>query len=114
MAFNEIGLQKIKKEVGGLCRKRSPEELKDQLRFDYKIEKYDLIIYEIRPRWDNPAEITEMPIAKLTFVLSRNIWKLFWQRANGKWVRYKPKESSKELSDLTRAIESDVYGCFFQ
>lgn len=113
MAFNETGLQKIQKEVGALCRKKSSEALDDQLRFDYKIEKYDVIIYEIRPRWDNPSEITEMPIAKLTFVLSRNIWKLSWQRANGKWVRYKPKESSKDLSDLTRAIESDAQGCFF-
>ncbi len=51
MAFNEIELHRIKKEVGGLCRKRSPEALKDQLRFDYKIEKYNVIIYEIRPRW---------------------------------------------------------------
>lgn len=114
MAFNETGLQKIQKEVGGLCRKKSSEALKDQLRFDYRIEKYDVIIYEIRPRRDDPADIAETPIAKMTFVINRNIWKLFWQRANGKWVRYKPKESSKELGDLTRAIESDVHGCFFE
>ncbi len=113
MAFNEIELHRIKKEVGGLCRKRSPEALKDQLRFDYKIEKYNVIIYEIRPRWDNPAEITEMPIAKLTFVDSRNLWKLFWQRANGKWEKYEPMDSSKNLGDLAQAIASDVYGCFF-
>ena len=54
-----------------------------------------------------------MPFAKLTFVKSKNIWKLYWKRASGKWETYGPKESSKELSTLVKEIEDDRYGCFF-
>jgi hypothetical protein len=49
MAFTDLDHQKITNEVGGLCLKRTPAHLKDQLRFEYEIEKQNVIIYEIRP-----------------------------------------------------------------
>lgn len=113
MAFNDLDRQKIKNEVGRLCSKRSPAHLKDKLRFDYEIEKQSVIVYEIRPVWNNPNEFTKSPMAKLSYLKSQNIWKLYWQRANMKWVRYEPKESSKALSNLVQEIDKDAYGCFF-
>lgn len=113
MAFTDIDLQRIKKDVGGLCNKRSPAQLRDQLRFEYAIENQSVIIYEIRPAWKMPGEFTRMPLAKLTHVDSRKIWKLFWKRASGKWMAYEPKASAKALSDLVAEIDKDVYGCFF-
>ncbi len=113
MFFTDINLQKIKNEVGGFCSRKTPAHLKNKLRFDYEIEKQNVIIYEIRPVWNNPADFTKMPIAKLTYVNSRKIWKLYWKRANGKWDKYDPKESAKKLRTLVQAIEEDSYGCFF-
>jgi hypothetical protein len=54
MAFSEIELYKIKKLVGSLCEKRSPAHIRDQLRVDYKIQNQDIIIFEIRPQWNDP------------------------------------------------------------
>ncbi len=113
MSFNDIEKQRIKKEVGGLCSKRTPAHLKDKLRFEYEIDKQSVIIYEIRPMWDNPDEFTKSPTAKLTYVISRKIWNLYWQRANMKWKKYEPKESAKNLKDLVQEIDNDIYGCFF-
>lgn len=113
MAFTDIELQKIKNEVGGLCSKRTPAHLKDRLRFEYEIEKQNVVIYEIRPVWNNPDEFTKSPMAKLTYINSQKIWKLYWKRANMKWVKYEPKESAKELRVLVKEIDNDVYGCFF-
>jgi hypothetical protein len=48
MAFTEIDHQKIINEVAGRCLKRTPVHMKDQLRFEYEIEK-NVIIYVIRP-----------------------------------------------------------------
>ncbi|MFZ5430428.1 MAG: DUF3024 domain-containing protein [Bacteroidota bacterium] len=31
------------------------------------------------------------PIAKARFIASRNIWKVYWMRASGKWETYKPE-----------------------
>lgn len=113
MALTDIEIQKVKKIVGTLCSERTPEHLKDQLRFEYKIEKQNVIIYEVRPAWNNPSEFTRMPLAKLTHVRSENIWKLYWKRANDKWVIYEPKRSDKDLGNLVLEIEKDSHGCFF-
>jgi hypothetical protein len=113
MSFSEFERQMIKKEVGGLCSRRTPENLKDKLRFEYDIEKQNVIIYEVRPAWNNPEKHTRNPFAKLTYVKSRNIWKLYWKRASGKWERYEPKDSNKVLEVLVQEIDKDPYGCFF-
>ena len=113
MAFSDIERQKIKKEVGGLCSHRTPAHLKDKLRFEYDIEKQNVFIYEVRPVRDNPEEFTKLPFAKLTYVKSRQIWKLYWKRASGKWERYEPKDSDRNLDALVQEIDEDPYGCFF-
>jgi len=113
MTFTDIDLQRIKNEVGGLCTKRTPAHLKDKLRFEYEIEKQSVIVFEIRPVWNNPDEITKLPMAKLKYVKSQKVWKLFWQRANMKWVKYEPNVSAKDLKELVQEIDNDFYGCFF-
>lgn len=113
MALTDIERLKVEKTVGSLCSEKTPQHLKNQLRFEYKIEKQSVIMYEVRPAWKNPSEFTRMPLAKLTYVRSENLWKLYWQRASGKWVSYEPKESSADLEDLVGEIGKDAHGCFF-
>ena len=106
-------IHKINKFVGTLCDKRSPESIRNQLRYEHTIENHDVIIYEVRPRWDKPDEHTRMPCAKLTFVRTQNVWKLFWHRADMKWHAYGPLKSSRDLADLIAEIDRDPNGCFF-
>jgi hypothetical protein len=113
MAFNDIEKQKIKKLVGGYCSRWTPENRKDQLRYDYEIEKQNVIIFEIRPVWNNPNEITKSPFAKFAYVKSQKIWRLYWQRANGKWLRYESSAQIEQLENLIHEIDVDTYGCFF-
>ncbi len=113
MVFTEIEIYKINKFVGALCKKRAPESIRDKLRYEYKIENQDVILFEIRPQWNDPNEQTGMPCAKLKFVRSQNVWKLFWQRANMKWHAYGPLKSSRYLAELIAEIDTDPYGCFF-
>ena len=113
MAFSDIERQKIENEVGGLCSQRTPAHLKDKLRFEYDIEKQNVFIYEVRPVFNNPEEYTKLPFAKLTYVKSQQIWKLYWKRASGKWERYKPKDSDRYLGELVQEIDKDPFGCFF-
>ncbi|MBT9439028.1 MAG: DUF3024 domain-containing protein [Desulfobacterales bacterium] len=113
MAFTEIEIHKINKFVGALCKKRSPGHIRDKLRYEYKIESQDVILFEIRPRWDEPNEQIRLPFAKLKFVRTQNIWKLFWQRADMKWHKYGPFESSRDLVELVAEIDADPHGCFF-
>ncbi len=113
MAFSEADLQRIKKLGGGLCGKRTPEKLRDELRFEYEIEKQNVIMHEVRPAWNNPSEYKNPPMAKLSFIKSQKLWKLYWKRASGKWEKYQPNESNKDLGVLIKEMDKDTFGCFF-
>lgn len=96
-----------------LDRIRPSEELREQVDVAYKIEDQSIIIYEIRPFWKNPKEKIESPIAKTTFIKSKNHWKIFWQRADLKWHSYQPKPTVKSIKEFVETIEADSHGCFW-
>ena len=113
MAFSEIELKRIEKTVGDLRRKRSPAHLKDELRVEYKITRHDILIFEVRPSWDDPKEFFEMEVAKLRYMRTKNRWFLFWKRASGKWESYQPAPESKNIGALVSEIDKDPWGCFW-
>ncbi len=92
---------------------RPPEAIRNKLDIGYKIEDQSIIIFEIRPQWDNPEIILEHPFAKTTFIKAKNIWKVFWMRADLKWHGYAPNPTVKHLKDFTKLVEEDRYHCFF-
>ena len=96
-----------------LERIRPPENLRVQLDFMYRIEGQSIIIFEIRPDWQNATVSIECPVAKTTFVKSKNHWKIFWMRADSKWHNYKPNPIVKEIKDFVRIVEEDKYNCFW-
>ena len=113
MAFSELELQRIKRDAGVFCAKRSPAHLRDKLRHDYRVERQSVILFEVRPQWNDPNTFLKLPYAKLTYIRSRNIWKLYWRRADQKFHRYDPKESAPYLAELIAEIDRDPHGCFF-
>jgi len=92
---------------------RPPENLRDQVDIVYKIDKQSVIIYEIRPRWNNPKEFTEAGVAKTTFVKAKQQWNVFWMRADLKWHTYQPKPSVKTFSEFVDLVEKDRHHCFW-
>jgi hypothetical protein len=96
-----------------LDKRRPPEEMRSQLDLSYKIENQSVTIYEIRPGWDKPNEIIETPVAKITWVKARELWKLFWMRGDLKWHSYKPKPTVKTMLEFVKTVDEDKYGCFW-
>ena len=95
-----------------MCRKRSPVRLKDKLRLEYSVKAHDVVIYERRPRWDDPTEWRNSPVAKIKLIRSAGKWRLYWMRADLKWHEYPGLSSSDQIGDLVREI-SDPLACFF-
>lgn len=113
MAFSEFELKKIEKLIGGLCQRRSPAHLRDELRLEYKIKGHDIVIYERRPRWDDRTIMAETPVAKIKLVRTVGEWRLYWQRRDLKWHSYPMLPSSHDLAELVAEIDEDPYACFF-
>lgn len=94
-------------------RRRPPVYIRPKLDIGYKIEGQSVFVLEIRPRWDKPSVIQEEPIAKTTFVKTKNHWKVFWTRQDLKWHSYSPKPTVKKLKDFVKLVDEDSYGCFW-
>ena len=88
MALTDIERQLVKKIVGGFCEKRTPQHLKDQLSFDYKVNNQDVILVEKRTLFSDPGIVVQQEFEKLKYVRSRKKWKLYWMRAGGKLFLY--------------------------
>ena len=96
-----------------ITRKRPPEHIRPKLDIGYKIEEQSIIVFEIRPQWDKPEIIREHPVAKTTFVKTKNHWKVFWMRADLKWHSYTPTPTVKTIAGFTNLVEEDKHHCFW-
>jgi len=50
--------------------------------------------------------------AKIRYVKSHGVWRLYWHRASGKWEAYSPFRESSDLEALLACIDEDSFGCF--
>ena len=114
MAFSEFETKRIEKILKLYIEKnRPPEIMRDEVDLSFRLTGQSVEIFEIRPLWNDPKEKIEEPIAKATYVKSRNLWKLFWQRADLKWHRYEPDPEVDTIKDFIEIVENDDYACFF-
>lgn len=107
MPFSELELKRIEQAVGEFCRTRSPAHFKDKLRLEYSVKGHEVVIVERRPKWENPKEWIESPVAKLKCIRSADTWRLYWLQADLKWHEYPGPSSSDRIGDLVEEIDAD-------
>lgn len=114
MGFSEFELKKAEILLNDFIKSiRPPENIRDQLDIAYRIEKQSVYIFEIRPQYLNPEKKAHIEIAKTTFIKSRNVWKIFWMRADLKWHGYEPDLYVDDLKEFIRIVREDEYACFW-
>lgn len=114
MAISEFELKRCEKVMDAYMEKhRPPASVRYMVDLGYRIEKQSIVVFEIRPHWQNEQEKIETPVAKTTFVKSKKSWKVYWQRADFKWHSYEPMAEVKFLEDFLDALQEDKYACFF-
>ncbi len=91
---------------------RPPENIRKQLDIGYKIENQSIILFEIRPVWNNPGVFAEYAFAKTSFIKSKNLWKIYWMRANLKWYSYEPVPEVTSLKVFLKIVDEDKFHCF--
>ena len=91
---------------------RPEPAMRKQIDINYEIIDQSIIINEVRPACNNPKEILYHGYAKATFVHNKNVWKIYWKRANLKWSSYKPNPTVNLLSDFLKIVDEDEHACF--
>lgn len=89
------------------------EHIRQQLDAGYNYDGKVAELYSIRPQWNDPSKIHHYPFAKISRIKTKQIWKLYWMRASGKWESYGPLPESSHLEQLLDEISKDPHGCFF-
>lgn len=75
MAFSDSELALVDATVGELCRRISPAQHADQLRYTYEVDGSAVSILEERPPWDGtPGDWTQMGVARFRYFRSRVEW----------------------------------------
>jgi hypothetical protein len=114
MSLSEFELKRTKKIVAAFIEKHRPEpHIRPNLDLSFRMEGQSVEIFEIRPHWNNPKEKHEIPIAKATYVKTRQSWRVFWQRSDMKWHRYDPAPEVRLIEDFLVLVDQDEGGCFF-
>jgi hypothetical protein len=94
-------------------RRRPPLHLRPKVREGQRFEGYSVEFFFVRPRYMKPKEYAEHPFAKVRFIRSRGVWRLFWQRADLKWHGYQPAPETTSLAAALRIVNEDAFNCFF-
>jgi hypothetical protein len=93
-------------------RMRPPLEIRDELDIGFTFEKNTVLLFEIRPNFIKSDEIMQRPFAKIRFVKSKDIWKLYWMRGNLTWLEY-IKSNFTTIEKAFKVIKDDEDCCFF-
>ncbi|MBW8015941.1 MAG: DUF3024 domain-containing protein [Planctomycetes bacterium] len=114
MAFEQFTYKKIEALTDEFVeRRRPPVYLRQKIDISFRIDGQSVIIFEITPRWNDPDEKIERTVAKTTFVKSRKIWKIYWQRADLKWHPYEPVRQIDRFEEFLDIVGEDAFGCFW-
>ena len=112
--MNDIERKRIENAIAAfMAKRRPPVHLRDQVDLRSRFDGRSVEIFEIRPRWDNPAEQIEEPVAKARYVKSRDCWLVYWQRRDLKWHKYDPMPEVSTVEAFLRLVDEDAYACFF-
>jgi len=69
MPPSEFELKKCEKAIAAFLKKsRPPPHIRKELDLGYRINGHSIEIFEIRPKWRNPENTLEIPVAKSTNV----------------------------------------------
>ena len=109
--FEEKRCEKLMREY--IETRRPPAHMRKEIDLSFRVKDQSVEIFEIRPLWNDPEKIIEGAIAKATYVKSKKLWKLYWQRADLKWHSYEPVPEVKTLEEFINVVEKDKYSCFY-
>ena len=88
-------------------------EIRKKLDFGFSYDGSVVILYEIRPVWNDTEKIQHIEFAKIRYFKSKQLWNLYWMRASGKWELYEPFPESTHLEQILDIIKEDTHYCFF-
>ena len=114
MALSEIEIKRCEKALAVFMeRRRPPPAIRSQLDMVYKMSGHSVEIFEVQPHWQDHSKTMKTPVARVTFVRTKNHWKVFWMRHDLKWHGYPPKVQVASFEASLGVVDRDEHCCCF-
>ncbi len=115
MAFSDAEIARYADLIEKLiwAKRRPPLHLRHKVREGQRIKGSEIELFLVRPLFSDPTRQIEHAIAKTRYVKSRNVWRVFWQRADLKWHWYPPQPEVKSLERFLKLVDEDANCCFW-
>ena len=114
MSFNNAELERIDATLGAFLRREQPPvEVRTQLDYAYTISGRSVQLHEVRPRYNDATKKMINPFARATHAKARDVWRVYWLRADLKWHSYEPDPIVATLGDFLALVKEDKYSCFY-
>jgi len=100
--------------VTRFCEKRTPADVRNQLRLECTARGTSITIVERRAPWSSSlgTDWTTSPIAQLRRD-ARGVWLLHWRGSDERWHLYEDVKPSADVRKLLAEIDSDPTGTFW-
>lgn len=114
VAISEFEIKRIEKMVGKAVEKRRPPvHVRNEFDISFRIDNQSVLIFERRQDWCDKTQHNDIENAKLTWVKTQKLWKIYWMRQNLKWHSYEPAPTAKNIETALEIVMNDQYGCFW-
>ena len=105
----EIDVERVRRA----CRRRVPDQFKDEIRLEVTVRGKHVSIHEQRPVWRGaPGDWTSMPIAQLRYE-GAGLWTLYFGDRHGKWTQYLDLEPRQLIDVIINELDTDPTGIFW-
>jgi Protein of unknown function (DUF3024) len=107
----EISLARIER----WCRERVPEQVRDRVRVECEVDGRDVTIVDARAPWrpDLGPDWTRLPVARLRYLRSREVWRLYWRDRDEGWHEYRGLPFASSVDELLSEIDRDPTAIFW-
>jgi Protein of unknown function (DUF3024) len=115
VALSEFELARVQRAMDAFMQqRRPPPHIRQKLDLGFRVTGHSVEIFEIRPARRGPAdEKHESAVAKATYVRTRGVWRVFWQRRDLKWHAYEPRPEVNSIDEFASLVAEDVHASFF-
>lgn len=97
------------------CRDRVPQDARHQVRLEADFSGRDVTIVERRAPWNSEAgpDWTTLPVARLRYLKSRGVWRLYWRDRDERWHEYPQLPFARDIDELLTEIDRDPTAIFW-
>ena len=107
MAIPALEKQAAEIKLKSYLEEKCPPELWDQVKLVYEAKGQSITVFEKRPHWQEPTEITMSPVTKFSYNNKDRIWSILWCDRNSKFHNFDPPIRSKKFDDLLKVLDRD-------